>query len=132
MESFVERNGRSAEERTRRLCVTAVILSVVAAICSLACLILLVLSIARKPTPGMSDPVGEMYRAQQEKLDELEAERQRLEDRLDELSRENEELLGRLEYTDSLEGLLEYARENLGYVFPDDTIIDDAPAGQGG
>ena len=66
-----------------------------------------------------------MYKDQERKLSELEAERQQLQDRLDELSREKERLEGKLEYTNSLEGLLQYARDNLGYVFPDDTRYDD-------
>lgn len=64
-------------------------------------------------------------RDQDAKLDELIAQKQELEDRLDELSREKERLESKLEYTNSLEGLLQYARENLGYVFPDDTRYED-------
>ncbi len=66
-----------------------------------------------------------MYRDQEKKLDELIAQRQQLEDRLDELAREKERLESKLEYTNSLEGLLQYARDNLGYVFPDDTRYED-------
>gem|GEM_PF-283624 len=73
-----------------------------------------------------------MYREQDRKLDELEAEKALLEDRLDELSREKERLEGKLEYTNSLEGLLQYARDNLGYVFPDDTRLDDGTEGGNG
>ena len=75
--------------------------------------------------------MGMMYvtiRNQERKLDELIGQKRQLEDRLDELAREKERLEGKLEYTNSLEGLLQYARDNLGYVFPDDTRIDD---GQG-
>lgn len=64
-------------------------------------------------------------RDQDRKLDELIAQKQQLEDRLDELSREKERLESKLEYTNSLEGLLQYARENLGYVFPDDIRYED-------
>ena len=70
-----------------------------------------------------------MYRDQEKKLGELEAEKQQLIDRVDELTREKERLEGKLEYTKSLEGLLQYARDNLGYVFPDDTRIDDGTDG---
>ena len=66
-----------------------------------------------------------MYRDQDRKLDELAAEKQKLEDRVDELTREKEHLESKLEYTKSLEGLLQYARDNLGYVFPNDSRIDD-------
>lgn len=66
-----------------------------------------------------------MYRDQERKLNELAAEKQQMQDRLDELAREKERLESKLQYTQSLEGLLQYARNNLGYVFPDDTRYDD-------
>ena len=66
-----------------------------------------------------------MYRDQERKLNELLAEKQRLSDTVDKLSRENERLENKLEYTKSLEGLLRYARDNLGYIYPDDTRYDD-------
>ncbi len=64
-------------------------------------------------------------RAQREKLRELEQQRWQLENRIDELTREQERLQSDLEFTKSLEGLLQYARDNLGYIGPDDIRIDD-------
>ena len=75
--------------------------------------------------------LAKMYYAQEKKLDALEAEKQRLEDKLDELSREKERLESKLEYTNSLEGLLQYARDNLGYIFPDDVRIEDGTGSNG-
>ena len=66
-----------------------------------------------------------MYKDQERKLNELAAEKQRLSDKVDELSREKERLESKLEYTKSLEGLLQYARDILGYLGPDDIRIDD-------
>ena len=62
---------------------------------------------------------------QKEKLTELNQERWRLEQRIDELMREQERLQSDLEFTKSLEGLLQYARDNLGYIEPGDIRIDD-------
>ncbi|MBO4562535.1 MAG: cell division protein FtsL [Clostridia bacterium] len=59
-------------------------------------------------------------RSQQKKLAELMQEKQRLNDEIDYLSREQERLQSDLEYVKSLEGLLQYARDNLGYIGPDD------------
>ncbi|MBO4848227.1 MAG: septum formation initiator family protein [Clostridia bacterium] len=59
-------------------------------------------------------------RSQQRKLAELMQEKQRLNDELDALAREQERLQSNLEYVKSLEGLLQYARDNLGYIGPDD------------
>ncbi len=70
-----------------------------------------------------------MLREQDRKLSELENRRQELEQQLDELAREKERLEGKLEYTNSIEGLIQYARDNLGYVFPDDVRIDDGTNG---
>lgn len=64
-------------------------------------------------------------RAQREKLRELEQQRWQLENRIDELTREQERLQSNLEFVKSLEGLLRYARDNLGYVEPGDIRIDD-------
>ena len=49
----------------------------------------------------------------------------KLEDKVNELMREKERLQSDLEFTKSLEGLLQYARDNLGYKLPDDIRIDD-------
>lgn len=65
------------------------------------------------------------HREQQAKLTELNQEKWRLEERIDELTREQERLQADLEYTKSLEGLLQYARDNLGYIDPDDVRIVD-------
>ena len=62
---------------------------------------------------------------QKEKLTELNQERWRLEQRIDELTREQERLQSDLEFTKSLEGLLQYARDNLGYIEPGDIRIED-------
>lgn len=64
-------------------------------------------------------------RAQREKLRDLEQQRSELEDKIDELTREQERLQSNLEFVKSLEGLLQYARDNLGYVEPGDIRIDD-------
>lgn len=64
------------------------------------------------------------FRAQQKKLAELAQERQMLNDRIDELMREQERLTSDLEFVKSLEGLLQYARDNLGYIAPDDIRVN--------
>ena len=64
-------------------------------------------------------------RSQRIKLGELNQERARLEERIDELTREQERLQSDLEFAKSLEGLLQYARDNLGYIGPDDIRIED-------
>lgn len=64
------------------------------------------------------------FRAQQRKLAELNEERQMLNDRIDELMREQERLTSDLEFAKSLEGLLQYARDNLGYIGPDDIRVN--------
>ena len=63
--------------------------------------------------------------SQKMKLAELNKERARLEERIDELTREQERLQSDLEFAKSLEGLLQYARDNLGYIGPDDIRIED-------
>ncbi|MBO4384464.1 MAG: septum formation initiator family protein [Clostridia bacterium] len=62
---------------------------------------------------------------QNEKLIELNQERWRLQERVDELTREQERLQSDIEFTKSLEGLLQYARDHLGYIEPGDTRIED-------
>ncbi|MCR5611540.1 MAG: septum formation initiator family protein [Clostridiales bacterium] len=65
------------------------------------------------------------FHQQKEKLTELNQERWRLQERVDELTREQERLQSDIEFTKSLEGLLQYARDHLGYIEPGDTRIDD-------
>ncbi|MBR3382967.1 MAG: septum formation initiator family protein [Clostridia bacterium] len=62
--------------------------------------------------------------SQRQKLAEIRAEKERLETRLEELMREQERLQSNLEYVKSMEGLLRYARENLGYIDDGETRID--------
>lgn len=69
--------------------------------------------------------IGVQLRSQQKKLAELNAEKLELKARLDELEREQERLQSRTEYVKSLEGLLQYARDYLGYIAPGDTRIED-------
>lgn len=62
--------------------------------------------------------------SQKQKLAEIRGEKERLETRLEELMREQERLESNLEYVKSMEGLLRYARENLGYIDEGETRID--------
>ena len=62
--------------------------------------------------------------AQREKLRELEAEKQRLNAQLNELLLEYEGMEEMLEYTGSVEFLLRYARENLGFMLEGDIRVD--------
>lgn len=63
--------------------------------------------------------------SQKKMLREMELEKQRLSDRIDELLREQERLQSDLEYVKSPEGLLQYARDHLGYIFPGDERIGE-------
>ena len=67
-----------------------------------------------------------IYKDQERKFADLQQQKQQMQDKLDELSRENERLEGKLQFINSLEGLLQYARENLGYIDPSDTRYDDS------
>lgn len=71
--------------------------------------------------------VGIVFRLryQRAKLAELNEQTRILEDKVNELMREKERLQSNLEFTKSLEGLLQYARENLGYKLPEDIRIED-------
>lgn len=71
--------------------------------------------------------VGIVFRLryQRAKLAELNEQTRILEDKVNELMREKERLQSNLEFTKSLEGLLQYARENLGYKLPEDVRIED-------
>jgi cell division protein FtsB len=64
-------------------------------------------------------------RAQQRTLAELNEQRRELVEQVERLTREQERLQSDLEFAKSLEGLLQYARDNLGYLGPDDIRIDD-------
>ena len=70
---------------------------------------------------GLFYALYSMYSSQEKKLSELDAQRKQLEERVDELSREKTLMESKLKYIESLEGLLQYARENLGYIDPGDT-----------
>ena len=71
--------------------------------------------------------LGGIYLSQQTKLSSIAAEKTTLQARLDELKIEQERLERMLEYMQTDEYLQQYAREKLGYVFPDDTkFYDDA------
>lgn len=71
-------------------------------------------------------------RYQRTKLRELNEQTRQLEDRVNELMREKERLQSDLEFTKSLEGLLQYARDNLGYKLPEDIRIEDDMPEDGG
>lgn len=64
-------------------------------------------------------------KTQRDKLRDLQQERWELENKIDELTREQERLQSDLEFAKSLEGLLQYARDHLGYVEPGDIRIED-------
>lgn len=64
---------------------------------------------------------------QNKKLDELYSEKQRLTQRLDELKRDHERVEGLIEYAQSEEFLLRYARENLGYLYENDIRFSVGP-----
>ena len=68
--------------------------------------------------------IGTQFYLQQKKLDEITTEKQQLQQKIEELTREQERLESNLEYVKSPEGLLQYAREYLGYNLPDDIRID--------
>lgn len=65
------------------------------------------------------------HREQQAKLNELAEQRKALEDQINELLREEERLRSNMEFVKSLEGLLLYARDYLGYIDPGDIRIED-------
>ena len=69
------------------------------------------------------------YREQERMLNELEAELKQLTEQYESISRERELLESKLEYTKSLEGLLQYARDNLGYIDPGDSRYEDGNSG---
>ena len=67
--------------------------------------------------------VVQLY-SQRQKLNEIREEKERLNAKLEELMREQERLESNLEYVKSMEGLLRYARENLGYIDEGEIRID--------
>ena len=65
-----------------------------------------------------------VLRGQERKLAEISDKNNALTEEQESLERELERLQGQLEYVNSMEGLLLYAREYLGYVDPNDIIIN--------
>ena len=73
--------------------------------------------------------LGGVYLSQQTKLTSISEEKARLQTKLDGYKIEEERLERMLEYMQTDEYLIQYAREKLGYVFPDDIkFIDDGAA----
>ncbi len=68
--------------------------------------------------------IGIQLYSQRKKLAEIREEKERLQARLEEMMREQERLESNLEYVKSQEGLLRYARENLGYIGEGEIRID--------
>ena len=64
--------------------------------------------------------LGGIYLSQQTKLSSIAEEKATLQTQLDALTVEQERLERMLEYMQTNDYLLQYAREKLGYVFPDD------------
>lgn len=73
---------------------------------------------------GFAAFIGVQLYTQRKKLAEIREERNRLQARIEELMREQERLESNLEYVKSQEGLLRYARENLGYIGDGEIRID--------
>lgn len=69
--------------------------------------------------------MGGIYLSQQTTLDTIAEDTEKLESELDALEVEEERLERMLEYMQTDEYLLQYAREKLGYVFPDDIKFYD-------
>lgn len=70
--------------------------------------------------------LGGVYLSQQTKLTTISEEKDTLQTQLDSVKVEEERLDRMLEYMQTDEYLIQYAREKLGYVFPDDIkFIDD-------
>ena len=61
-----------------------------------------------------------IYFSQQHKLDEIEAKRSALQAEYDALQNEEQRLEYMIEYAKSDEFMIQYAREKLGFVLPDD------------
>ena len=69
--------------------------------------------------------MGGIYLSQQTTLTTIAEDTEKLESELDALEVEEEGLERMLEYMQTDEYLLQYAREKLGYVFPDDIKFYD-------
>ena len=69
--------------------------------------------------------LGGVYLSQQTKLRTIAEQKVTLQAQLDELTVEQERLERMLEYMQTDDYLQQYAREKLGYVFPDDTKFYD-------
>ena len=69
--------------------------------------------------------LGGIYLSQQTRLDTIAAQKEELQTQLDELQVEEERLTRTLEYMNTTDYLIQYAREKLGYVYPDDTKFVD-------
>lgn len=69
--------------------------------------------------------MGGIYLSQQTTLTTIAEDTEKLESELDALEVEEERLERMLEYMQTDEYLLQYAREKLGYVFPDDIKFYD-------
>ena len=64
--------------------------------------------------------LGGIYLSQQTRLDYIADEKDSLQSQLDSLKVEEERLSRMLEYMQTNDYLLQYAREKLGYVYPND------------
>lgn len=64
--------------------------------------------------------VGGIFLSQQTRLTSIAEEREQLQSELDALKVEEERLTRMIEYMQTNDYLLQYAREKLGYVYPDD------------
>ena len=69
-----------------------------------------------------------VYLSQQTKLSSIQEQKDELQKELDSLTVEEERLERMLEYMQTTEYLLQYAREKLGYVFPDDIRFYEDPS----
>lgn len=77
--------------------------------------------------------LGGVYLSQQTKLESIDKEKAELQAELDTLSVEVERLERMLEYMQTDEYLVQYCREKLGYVFPDDVkFYEDTPSSAAG
>ena len=71
--------------------------------------------------------LGGVYLSQQTKLSSIAEEKIKLQSKLDEKKVEQERLERMLEYMQTTDYMIQYAREKLGYVFPDDyKFYDDS------
>ena len=69
-----------------------------------------------------------VYLSQQTKMSSIQQQKEELQRELNALTVEEERLERMLEYMQTTEYLLQYAREKLGYVFPDDIRFYEDPA----